>query len=100
MKNSRDIIGFEVFSSQEWNYIGIIENVINSDKYADILVVKNYHSEVLIPILCNKISCINLMRRKIFIIFPKGYSNIYQPSMYLDDNHNIFNSYYYYLYEN
>jgi ribosomal 30S subunit maturation factor RimM len=99
MENYINIVGFEVFS-QDGNYIGIIRDIIKSEKYADILIVKNYNSEVLIPVLYNKIHYINLMRKKIFFIFPKGYSDIYKPSMYLDDNYNILNSYYYCLYEN
>jgi ribosomal 30S subunit maturation factor RimM len=99
MKDYINIVGFEVFN-QEANYIGTVKGVIKSEQYADILIIKNCDREILIPILYKEMHYINLNRREVFIFLPKECNDVYKSSIYLDDSYNIFDNYYYCLYEN
>jgi 16S rRNA processing protein RimM len=70
-----DILGFEVFD-QRGNRIGILSDVILTGSN-DVWVVKYYNEEVLIPALKNVVKEVNCARKKIFVVLPKEYDDIY-----------------------
>jgi 16S rRNA processing protein RimM len=70
-----DILGFEVFA-QQGNRIGILSDVILTGSN-DVWVVKCYNEEVLIPALKSVVKEVNCARKKIFVVLPKEYDDIY-----------------------
>jgi 16S rRNA processing protein RimM len=70
-----DILGFEIFN-QDGKRLGILSDVILTGSN-DIWVVKYCNEEVLIPALKNIVKEVNVMRKKIFVILPKEYEDIY-----------------------
>jgi 16S rRNA processing protein RimM len=78
-----DILGFEVFN-QNGNYIGILSDIILTASN-DVWVVRYYNEEVLIPALKNVVREVNIARKKIFVVLPKEYKDIYGPAKSADD---------------
>jgi 16S rRNA processing protein RimM len=70
-----DIVGFEVFNQNGYR-LGVLAEVIPTGSN-DIWVVKYYNEEVLIPALKNVIKEVNIARKKIFVVLPKEYDDIY-----------------------
>jgi 16S rRNA processing protein RimM len=78
-----DILGFEVFN-QDGNRMGILSDVVFTGSN-DIWVVKYCNNELLIPALKNVVKEVNIIRKKIFVILPKEYDNIYSQKKSADD---------------
>ncbi|MDR1523413.1 MAG: PRC-barrel domain-containing protein [Endomicrobium sp.] len=78
-----DILGFEVFNQNGYR-LGILSDVISTGSN-DIWVVKYYNEEVLIPALKNVIKEVNIARKKIFVVLPKEYDDIYGQVKSADD---------------
>jgi 16S rRNA processing protein RimM len=78
-----DILGFTVFD-QNGTRMGILSNVILTGSN-DVWVVKYYNEEVLIPALKNVVKGVNIARKKIFVILPKEYEDIYGKVKSADD---------------
>ncbi|MDR0401540.1 MAG: PRC-barrel domain-containing protein [Endomicrobium sp.] len=78
-----NIIGFEVFD-QNGKKIGTLCDVILTNNN-DLLIVKHHNNEILIPALKGIVNEINVLRRKIFVVMPKEYENIYKHVMFTDD---------------
>ncbi|MDR3071523.1 MAG: PRC-barrel domain-containing protein [Endomicrobium sp.] len=70
-----DILGFEVFN-QNGSRIGVLSNVIVTGSN-DVWVVKYCNEEVLIPALKDVVKRVNIARKKIFVVLPKEYEDIY-----------------------
>ena len=78
-----DILGFEVFN-QNGKRLGILSDIILTGSN-DVWVVKYYNEEVLIPALKNIVKEVNVIRKKIFVILPKEYEDIYGQVKSADD---------------
>ncbi|MDR3253849.1 MAG: PRC-barrel domain-containing protein [Endomicrobium sp.] len=78
-----DILGFEVFN-QHGTRLGIFSDIILTGSN-DVWVVKDYNEEVLIPALKDIIKEVNIVRKKIFVVLPKGYEDIYGHVKSADD---------------
>jgi 16S rRNA processing protein RimM len=78
-----DILGFEVFN-QNGNYIGVLSDIILTASN-DVWVVKYCNEEVLIPALKNVVREVNILRKKIFVVLPKEYKDIYGQAKSADD---------------
>jgi 16S rRNA processing protein RimM len=78
-----DILGFEVFN-QDGNRMGILSDIILTGSN-DVWVVKYYNEEVLIPALKNVVKEVNIARKKIFVVLPKEYEDIYGQVKSADD---------------
>ncbi|MDR3256884.1 MAG: PRC-barrel domain-containing protein [Endomicrobium sp.] len=89
-----DILGFEVFN-QNGNRLGVLSDIILTGSN-DVWVVKYYNEEVLIPALKNIVKEVNIARKKIFIVLPKEYEDIYGQVKSAD---NILEYNGYYIYE-
>jgi 16S rRNA processing protein RimM len=70
-----DVLGFEVFN-QNGKRLGVLSDVVSTGSN-DVWVVKYYNEEVLIPALKNIVKEVNVIRRKIFVVLPKEYEDIY-----------------------
>ncbi len=70
-----EIIGFEVFN-QSGERLGVLSDVISTGSN-DVWVVKYDNEEILIPALKNVVTEVNVIRKKIFVVLPGGYENIY-----------------------
>ncbi|MDR1721204.1 MAG: PRC-barrel domain-containing protein [Endomicrobium sp.] len=82
--NISDILGFEVFD-QNGKCLGVLSDVILTSSN-DVWVVKCYNKEILIPALKNIVREVNILRKKIFVAFPKGgYEDIYGQVRSVDD---------------
>jgi 16S rRNA processing protein RimM len=88
-----DILGFEVFN-QTGNWMGILSDIILTGSN-DVWVVKYYNEEVLIPALKNVVKEVNIARKKIFVVLPKEYEDIYG-QVKSDDDILEYNGYYVY----
>lgn len=78
-----DILGFEVFN-QNGKRLGILSDIILTGSN-DVWVVKYYNEEVLIPALKNIVKEVNVIRKKIFVVLPKEYEDIYGQVKSADD---------------
>jgi 16S rRNA processing protein RimM len=78
-----DILGFEVFN-QNGKRLGILSDIILTGSN-DVWVVKYCNEEVLIPALKNIVKEVNITRKKIFVILPKEYEDIYGQVKSADD---------------
>ncbi|MDR0820174.1 MAG: PRC-barrel domain-containing protein [Endomicrobium sp.] len=78
-----DILGFEVFN-QNGKRLGILSDIILTGSN-DVWVVKYYNEEVLIPAIKNIVKEVNVIRKKIFVVLPKGYEDIYGQVKSADD---------------
>jgi 16S rRNA processing protein RimM len=78
-----DILGFEVFN-QNGKRLGILSDIILTGSN-DVWVVKCYNEEVLIPALKNIVKEVNVIRKRIFVILPKEYEDIYGQVKSADD---------------
>jgi 16S rRNA processing protein RimM len=78
-----DILGFEVFN-QNGKRVGILSDIILTGSN-DVWVVKYYNEEVLIPALKNIVKEVNVIRKKIFVVLPKEYEDIYGQVKSADD---------------
>ncbi|MDR2066508.1 MAG: PRC-barrel domain-containing protein [Endomicrobium sp.] len=78
-----DILGFEVFNQNGYR-LGVLSDVIATGSN-DIWVVKYYNEEVLIPALKNVIKEVNISRKKVFVVLPKEYDDIYGQVKSADD---------------
>ncbi|OEG71333.1 hypothetical protein ATZ36_15355 [Candidatus Endomicrobiellum trichonymphae] len=78
-----DILGFEVFN-QNGKRLGILSDIILTGSN-DVWVVKYCNEEVLIPALKNIVKEVNIIRKKIFVILPKEYEDIYGQVKSADD---------------
>ncbi|MDR3306105.1 MAG: PRC-barrel domain-containing protein [Endomicrobium sp.] len=78
-----DILGFEVFD-QRGNRIGVLSDVILTGSN-DVWVVKYCNEEVLIPALKSVVKEVNSARKKIFVVLPKEYDDIYGQVKSADD---------------
>ncbi|GHT50916.1 hypothetical protein AGMMS49990_04220 [Endomicrobiia bacterium] len=78
-----DVLGFEVFN-QHGDCVGILSDVILTGSN-DIWVVKYYNEEVLIPALKSVIREVNIARKKIFVVLPKEYKDVYGQVKSADD---------------
>jgi 16S rRNA processing protein RimM len=78
-----DILGFEVFN-QDGKRLGILSDIILTGSN-DVWVVKYCNEEVLIPALKNIVKEVNVIRKKIFVILPKEYEDIYGQVRSADD---------------
>jgi 16S rRNA processing protein RimM len=78
-----DILGFEVFN-QDGKRLGILSDIILTGSN-DVWVVKYYNEEVLIPALKNIVKEVNVIRKRIFVILPKEYEDIYGQVKSADD---------------
>jgi len=89
-----DIFGFEVFN-QNGKRLGVLSDVILTSSN-DVWVVKYYNEEILIPALKSIIKEVNVLRKKIFVVFPKEYEDINSQVKSADD---IFEYRDYFIYE-
>ncbi|MDR0800517.1 MAG: PRC-barrel domain-containing protein [Endomicrobium sp.] len=89
-----DILGFEVFN-QNGNRLGILSDIISTGSN-DVWVVKYYNEEILIPALKNIVKEVNIVRKKVFVVLPKEYEDIYGHVKSADD---IFEYNGYFVYE-
>lgn len=78
-----DVLGFEVFN-QNGNRLGILSDIISTGSN-DVWVVKYYNEEILIPALKNIIKEVNIVRKKVFVVLPKEYEDIYDHVKSADD---------------
>ena len=78
-----DILGFEVFN-QNGIRVGVLSDVVLTGSN-DVWVVKYYNEEILIPALKNVIKEVNIARKKIFVVLPKEYEDIYGQVKLADD---------------
>ncbi|MDR1784753.1 MAG: hypothetical protein LBQ99_03390 [Endomicrobium sp.] len=81
--SNTNIVGFEVFD-QKWRRIGILSGVMLTSS-SDVWIVKYYNEEILIPALRNIVREINVLRKKIFIVLPKEYEDVYGYIKSVDD---------------
>ncbi|MCA6080432.1 ribosome maturation factor RimM [Candidatus Endomicrobiellum agilis] len=78
-----DVLGFEVFN-QNGNRLGILSDIISTGSN-DVWVVKYYNEEILIPALKNIVKEVNIVRKKVFVVLPKEYEDIYDHVKSADD---------------
>ncbi|MDR1928887.1 MAG: PRC-barrel domain-containing protein [Endomicrobium sp.] len=82
-----DILGFEIFD-QSGERVGILTSVLLTNNN-DVWIVKYNNKEVFIPVSKNIIKEINVVRKKIFVNFPKIYKNIHGKIKSADGNSGI-----------
>jgi 16S rRNA processing protein RimM len=78
-----EILGFEVFNQNGYK-IGVLFEVISTGGN-DVWVVKYCNEEVLIPALKNVVKEVNIVRKKVFVVLPKEYDDIYGQVKSADD---------------
>jgi 16S rRNA processing protein RimM len=78
-----DILGFDVFN-QNGSRLGVLSDVVLTGSN-DIWVVKYYNEEILIPALKTIVKEVNIIRKKIFVVLPKEYEDIYGQVKSADD---------------
>jgi len=72
-----DILGFEVFN-QSGDSVGVLSDIILAGNgNNDVWIVKCYSGEVLILTLKSTVKEVNFARKKIFVVLPKEYEDIY-----------------------
>jgi len=72
-----DILGFEVFN-QNGDEVGVLSDIILTGSN-DVWVVKYCNKDILIPALKSIVKEVNVARKKIFVVLPKEYGDIYGP---------------------
>ena len=80
---STDIVGFEVFD-QNGKLIGILSNIMSTSG-SDVWIVKCCNEEILIPALRSVVREVNVLRKKIFVVLPKEYEDVYSQIKSVDD---------------
>ena len=80
---STNIVGFEVFD-QNGKLIGILSNIMSTSS-SDIWIVKCCNEEILIPALRSVVREVNMLRKKIFVVLPKEYEDVYSQIKSVDD---------------
>ncbi|MDR2666032.1 MAG: PRC-barrel domain-containing protein [Endomicrobium sp.] len=78
-----NIVGFEVFD-QNGELIGILSSIMSTSS-SDIWIVKCCNEEILIPALRSVVREVNVLRKKIFVVLPKEYEDVYSHMKSVDD---------------
>jgi 16S rRNA processing protein RimM len=78
-----DILGFEVYD-QDGKVLGLLTDVITTGNN-DVWTIKSDYQEVLIPALKSIVAKVDVAEKKIFVILPKGYIDIYGTKVKLDE---------------
>lgn len=82
-RKNTSIIGFEVFD-QNGKRIGVLSGIVLASSN-DVWIVKYYNEEILIPALKSVVREINVLRKKIFVVLPKVYDDVYGHIKSVDD---------------
>ncbi|GMO66683.1 MAG: hypothetical protein Nk1A_4330 [Endomicrobiia bacterium] len=83
VSSTNNIVGFEVFD-QNGKLIGILSDIMLTSS-SDVWIVKYCNEEILIPALRSVVREVNILRRKIFIVLPKEYEDVYNHIKSVDD---------------
>ncbi len=78
-----DILGFEVYD-QDGKVLGLLTDVITTGNN-DVWTIKSDYQEVLIPALKSIVAKVDISEKKIFVVLPKGYIDIYGTKVKLDE---------------
>ena len=78
-----DILGFEVYD-QDGKMLGLLTDVMTTGNN-DVWTIKSDYQEVLVPALKSIVAKVDIAEKKIFVILPKGYIDIYGTKVKLDE---------------
>ena len=78
-----DILGFEVYD-QDGISLGLLTDVITTGNN-DVWTIKSDYQEVLIPALKSIVYKVDTAEKKIFVVLPKGYIDIYGTKVKLEE---------------